>query len=84
MIIFLCSNLNDSLMPPKKPPAPLHPTPAPPQPPPHTALHPTPTPVTVVYMRRWTGLAVVQLMACRLFGNKLLPKPMLTYFQMDP
>ena len=34
-------------------------------------------------MRQRTGSALVQLMACRLFGAKPLPKPMLTYCQLD-
>ena len=37
------------------------------------------------YMRQWTGRqALVQVMACRLFGAKSLPEPMLTYCQLDP
>ena len=36
------------------------------------------------YMRQWTGAALVQVMACRLFGTKPLPEPMLTYCQLDP
>ena len=35
-------------------------------------------------MRRWTGSALVQLMACRLFGTKPLIEPMLIYSQFDP
>ena len=35
-------------------------------------------------MRRWTGSAWVQVMACRLFGAKSLPEPMLAYCQLDP
>ena len=34
-------------------------------------------------MRQWTGSALVQVMACRLFGTKLLPEPMLAYCQFD-
>ena len=34
-------------------------------------------------MRQWTGSALVQVMACRLFGAKPSPKPMLVYSQMD-
>ena len=36
------------------------------------------------YMRQWTGSALVQIMACRLFGAKPLPEPTLTYSEMDP
>ena len=35
------------------------------------------------YMRQWTGSALVQIMACRLFETKPLPEPMLTYCQLD-
>ena len=35
-------------------------------------------------MRQWNGSALVQVMACRLFGAKSLPKPMLPYCQLDP
>ena len=43
-------------------------------------------PPSAVYtcMRQWNGSAVVQVMACRLFGAKPLPEPMLTYFQLNP
>ena len=34
-------------------------------------------------MRLWTGSALVQIMACRLFGAKPLSKPMLRYCQLD-
>ena len=34
-------------------------------------------PTSAVYMRQWTGSALVQIMACRLFGAKSLSKPML-------
>ena len=36
------------------------------------------------YMCQWNGPALVQIMACRLFGAKPLPEPMLTYYQLDP
>ena len=39
---------------------------------------------SAAYMCQWTGSALVQIMACRLFGAKPLPEPMLTYCQMDP
>ena len=39
---------------------------------------------SAAYMRQWSGSALVQVMACRLFGTKPLPKPMLTYYQLDP
>ena len=35
-------------------------------------------------MRQWIGSALVQIMACGLFGAKPLPKPMLGYCQLDP
>ena len=34
------------------------------------------------YMRHWTGSSLVQVMACRLFGAKQLPEPMLANFQV--
>ena len=42
------------------------------------------SPPSDAYMRHWTGTALVQVMACRLFGAKPLPEPMLTYCQLDP
>ena len=36
------------------------------------------------YMRQWTGSTLVQVTACRLFGAKPLPEPMLTYCHLDP
>ena len=36
------------------------------------------------YMCQWTRSALFQIMACRLIGAKPLPKPMLTYCQLDP
>ena len=36
------------------------------------------------YMRRWTGSALVQVMAYRLFGAEPLPEPMLVFCQSDP
>ena len=36
-----------------------------------------------IYMRRWTGSALIKVMACRLFGAKALPEPMLVYCQLD-
>ena len=38
----------------------------------------------VAYMRQWTGTALVQIMAWRLFGAKPLSEPMLDYCQLDP
>ena len=35
-------------------------------------------------MHQWFGSAVVQIMACRLFGAKLISKPNLGYCQLDP
>ena len=40
-------------------------------------------PPSPAYMRQWTGSALVQVMACRLFGAKPLPEPMLAYCQLD-
>ena len=34
-------------------------------------------------MRQWTGSSLFQVMACRLFGAKPLPEPMLIYCQLD-
>ena len=42
------------------------------------------SPLSVAYMRHWTVLALVKIMACRLFGSKPLSKPMLVYCQLDP
>ena len=35
------------------------------------------------YICQWRGLALLQVEACRLFGTKPLPEPMLTYCQWD-
>ena len=42
------------------------------------------SPPNAAYMRRWSGSALVQIMACRLFGAKSLSKPMLGYCQLEP
>ena len=42
------------------------------------------SPPSASYMRRWTGSALAQVMACPLFGAKPLPEPMLSYCQLDP
>ena len=42
------------------------------------------SPLRVAYMRQWTGLALVQIVACRLFGSKPLSKPMLGCCKLDP
>ena len=42
------------------------------------------SPLSATYMRQWTVPALVQVMACRLFGAKQLSEPMLPYFQLDP
>ena len=42
------------------------------------------SPPSAAYMRRWTGSALVQIMACRLDGAKPLSEPMLTYCELDP
>ena len=36
-------------------------------------------PPSAAYMRQWNGSSLVQVMACRLFGAKPLPEPMLPY-----
>ena len=38
---------------------------------------------SVAYMRQWTGSPLAQVLACRLFGDKPLPEPMLAYCQLD-
>ena len=35
-------------------------------------------------IRQWIGWALMQIMACRLFGVKLLSEPMQSYCQLDP
>ena len=42
------------------------------------------SPPSAAYMHQWTGSALVQVMACRLFGAKPLSEPMLPYCQLDP
>ena len=42
------------------------------------------SPPSAAYMRQWIGSELVQMMACRLIGAKLLSKPMLDYYQLDP
>ena len=42
------------------------------------------SPPSAAYMCQSIGLALVQIMACRLFGAKPLSKPMLGYCQLDP
>ena len=42
------------------------------------------SPTGAAYVRRWTASALVQVMACHLFGTKPLPEPILTYCQLDP
>ena len=42
------------------------------------------SPPYVAYMRQWTGSTLLQLTACRLFGAKPLPEPMVTFNQLDP
>ena len=43
-----------------------------------------PSAAYIMYMRQRIGSALVQIMACRLFGAKPLSKPMLRYCQLDP
>ena len=42
------------------------------------------SPPSAAYMRQWIGWALVQIMYCRLFSAKPLPKPMLGYRQLNP
>ena len=42
------------------------------------------SPHTVTHMRQWIRSPLVQIMACRLFGAKPLPIPMLGYCRLDP
>ena len=42
------------------------------------------SPPSAAYIRQWTGLVLVQIMACRLDGAKPLSEPLLTYCQLDP
>ena len=44
---------------------------------------PPPPPPAAAYMRQWIGLALVQIMACRLSDTKPLPKPVLSNCQLD-
>ena len=41
-------------------------------------------PPCAAYMRQWIGSALVQTIACRLFGIKPLFQPMLSNYQLDP
>ena len=41
------------------------------------------SPPSAAYMHQWIGSALVQIMACRLFGAKPLPEPILAYCQLD-
>ena len=47
-------------------------------------LNHNPTPTSAAYMRHLIGSALVQIMACRLFGTKPLSKPMLCYCSFEP
>ena len=39
---------------------------------------------SAAYMRQWIVSALVQIMACGLYGAKPLSEPMLDYYQLDP
>ena len=41
------------------------------------------SPPSAAYMRQWIRTALVQIMACRLFGAKPLSKPMLVYCHVN-
>ena len=42
------------------------------------------SPPSDAYMHRWTGSALVQIMACHLLGTKPLSEPILDYYQLLP
>ena len=42
------------------------------------------SPPSAAYLCQWIGSALVQIMACRLFGAKPLSEPMLEYCYLDP
>ena len=42
------------------------------------------SPPSAAYMHPWTGSVLLQVMACRLFGARPLPEPLLMYCQLDP
>ena len=42
------------------------------------------SPSSAAYIRQWSGPALVQVMACRLFGANTLHEPMQAYCQLDP
>ena len=48
----------------------------------HVFLNSSPPHATL--MHQWTGSALIQVMAYRLFGAKPLPEPVLTYCELDP
>ena len=39
---------------------------------------------SATYMRQGTGSPLIEVMACRLFGNKPLPDATLPYYELDP
>ena len=41
-------------------------------------------PYSASYMPQWIGLALIQIMACRLFGAMPLSEPMLEFCELDP
>ena len=50
----------------------------------HSNTVKTHLPPSAAYMRQWIGSALVQIMACRLFGAKPLSESVLTYCQLGP
>ena len=38
----------------------------------------------ITRVRQWTRSSIIQVMACRLFGTKPLPGPVMKYRQLDP
>ena len=49
---------------------------------PNVGINNSSTP-SAAYMRQWSRSTLVQVMACRLFGAKPLPEPMLVHCQLD-
>ena len=53
-------------------------------PPETSGNHINSSPPSAAYLRQWIGSALVQIMACHLFGAKPLSKPLLGYCQLYP
>ena len=50
----------------------------------HNILHIHSSPLSAAYMHQWIGSALIQIMACHLFGTKPFPEPLLAYCKLDP